>query len=512
MPFDGVLLHHLVKELQPLVGTQIQRIRQTSHDEFLFSCYKPGTPLVLLLSPHPEDARIHLTKKDPSATETSHFLTILKHHVEQGFIQSIDQHHNDRIVIINIQKMNSIGQLETFELIAELMNRHSNLFLIKESIIIDSFRRVPPFSEATRTVLPNTPYILPEDSKPNPFQSFKATTFDEAMAYQGVSPLLANAIEHRGVKLTDKIQARLSLTTGQYHVYDCFDEASVYDSISEMLDVCYFDLKQEKRHLQQIKDLTRTIEQKIQKAQTKLAHLEADLEDGKSKESWKHYGDLLYANAHQIQKGQPSVTLLDFDGTTSITIPLQETKTPQENAAQYFKKYQKAKKALEHVANQQAETRVEIAYLQEQLYDLTHATPESLNIPRKSAPSKKQKAKPTPAKQYMLGEIVFYVGQNAKQNEVVSFELAKSNDLWFHVKDAPGAHVIAKTSEMSEEILRFGANLAACHSASRYSSSVEVQYTTKKYIKKIPGYPGSMVQVLKYNTIFIDPECSTLSI
>ena len=510
MAFDGVLLHHLIRELRPLVGSQLQRIRQTSHDEFLFSCYQTGTSQTLLLSPHPEDARVHVTKKDPEATQSSHFLSILKHHVEHGFIKAIDQHHNDRILILTIQKTNPIGHIETFELIAELMNRHSNLFLVKDGVTIDSFRRVPPFSHATRTVLPNTPYTAPLDTKPNPFDGFQATTFEEAMAYQGMSPLLANAIEHRGVTLTEPIHPRLSPATGQYHVYDCFDEATIYPTISAMLDACYFELKQDKRHQQQIKDITRSMEQKIQKAETKLAHLEADLEDGNAKEAWKHYGDLLYANAPTIQKGQSQVTLLDFDGVTSITIPLQETKTPQDNAALYFKKYQKAKKALAHVAQQQAETLLEIAYLKEQLYDVHHASPEVLAEQRRAAtPSrKKTTSKPKAPQQFVHEGVVFYVGRNAKQNEVVTFELAHHSDLWLHVKDVPGAHVIAKTTNVTEAVLRFGANLAACYSASRYSSSVEVQYTTRKHIKKIPGYPGSMVQVTKYNTIYIDPECS----
>jgi predicted ribosome quality control (RQC) complex YloA/Tae2 family protein len=509
MPFDGVLLHHLIHELRPLVGSQLQRIRQTTHDEFLFSCYQTGSSRTLLISPHPEDARVHLTNKDPEATHSSHFLSILKHHIEQGFIKEISQYHNDRVLILTIQKTNPIGQSETFELIAELMNRHSNLFLVKDGITMDSFRRVPPFSEATRTVLPNTPYSYPEESKPNPFLGFNASTFEKAMAYQGMSPLLADAIEHRGLSLTSPVTPSLSPSKGLYHVYDCFEDSVVYPTISAMLDAYYFEFKQEKRHQQQIKDITRVMEQKIQKAETKLAHLEADLEDGKAKDEWKHYGDLLYAQAHTIQKGQTSVTLMDFDGLSSVTIPLQETKTPQENAALYFKKYQKAKKALAHVAEQQAETRLEIQYLNEQLYDVQHASPDVLAEQRLVATTrKKSTAKPKAPKQFLHEDVVFYVGRNAKQNEVVTFELAKPSDLWLHVKDAPGAHVIAKTTNVTEAILRYGANLAACYSASRYSSSVEVQYTTRKHIKKIPGYPGSMVQVTKYNTIYIDPECS----
>ena len=513
MPLDGVVLHHILKELTPLIGSQIQRIRQSSHDEFLFSCYQPGQAATLLLSPHPEEGRIHLTTKAVDDSGSSHFLTIARHHIEQGFIKAIQQHGNDRVLTITIQKTNPVGQIETLELIAELMNRHSNLFIVKDSLIIDSWKRVPPFSEATRTVLPNTPYTYPVDAKPNPFDGFHATTFDAAMAYQGVSPLLANAVEHRGVRLSDPIVPRLGRVTNQYHVYDCFDEAQTFATISELLDTLYFDVKQEQRHAQQINDLTASISSKIAKAVTKLSHLEDDLEHGEERETWKRYGDVLYANLASLRKGARSVTLTDFDGVTQLTIPLQETKSPQENAANYFKKYQKAKKAMEHIASQKQTTVLDIELLQQTLYDIQQASPNELAALRLSMqPTKQRKQKQVAQqpKQYRLGDVVFYVGQNAKQNEVVTFELAKPNDLWLHVKDAPGAHVIAKTTNVTEAVLRFAANLAACHSAAKHSSSVEVQYTERKHIKKIPGYPGSMVQVGTYRTIFIDPDCSTI--
>jgi predicted ribosome quality control (RQC) complex YloA/Tae2 family protein len=168
---------------------------------------------------------------------------------------------------------------------------------------------------------------------------------------------------------------------------------------------------------------------------------------------------------------------------------------------------------MDHIATQKAETELDIQMLEQTLYDIKQASPKELAAirlglqPTKKAKPQQPVSKP---KQFKLGDVVFYVGQNAKQNEIVTFELAHSSDLWLHVKDAPGAHVIAKTTNVTEAVLRFAANLAACHSASKHSSSVEVQYTTKKQIKKIPGYPGSTVQVLQYKTIFIDPDCRAI--
>ena len=512
MPLDGVVLHHLTQELQSLIGCQIQKVRQTPQDEFYLTCYQHGQNIDLLLSAHPEFARIHQTNHPIISQETSHFLTICRHHIDQGFITGIHQHGNDRVIIIEIERRNVYGDVDRYQLIAELMGRHSNLFVVKDGVVIDSYRRIPPFSNAKRTVLPNSSYTYPESTKPNPFKSFTARSFEEAMAYEGISSLLANAVEDGKLSSLTTVSPSYSPSSNHWHSLDVFSDSVHFNTISELLDYVYVDVLHQQRFSQITKDLRLAVIAKKTKSETKKANLEADLVETGNRDQFRIYGDLLYANPSVNTKGASVVDVLDFEGQ-SIKIPVDPTKSTKQMAALYYKKYQKAKKAIDHLHQQLDEVRQDIEYYDQLLFDLEIATPEDLDdiraIFKPTPQTKKQSQKPT-ITTFRHEGVDFLVGTNAKKNDLITHQLASKDDLWFHVKDQPGAHVVAKSSKESEATIRYGANLAALYSTAKYSSSVEVQYTNVKHLKKIPGRPGSFVSVAKYKTIFIDPDSSLL--
>ncbi len=512
MPLDGVVLHHLTQELQSLIGCQIQKVRQTPQDEFYLTCYQHGQNIDLLLSAHPEFARIHQTTHPILSQESSHFLTICRHHIDQGFITGIHQHGNDRVIIIEIERRNVYGDVDRYQLIAELMGRHSNLFVVKDGVVIDSYRRIPPFSDAKRTVLPNSIYTYPESTKPNPFHSFTARTFEEAMAYEGISSLLANAVEDGKLNSLTTVNPSYSPTSNQWHSLDVFSDSVHFKTLSELLDYVYVDVLHQQRFSQITKDLRLAVLAKKSKAETKKANLEADLVETRNRDQFRIYGDLLYANPSIDTKGVSSIDVLDFDGNP-IKIPVDATKSTKQMAALYYKKYQKAKKAIDHLHQQLDEVRQDLEYYDQLLFDLEIATPEDLDdikaIFKPTPQTKKQSQKPT-ITTFRHEGVDFLVGTNAKKNDVITHQLANNDDLWFHVKDQPGAHVVAKSSIETESTIRYGANLAALYSTAKYSSSVEVQYTKVRHLKKIPGRPGSFVSVSKYKTIFIDPDSSLL--
>ena len=512
MPLDGVVIHHIVDELQPLIGAQIQKIRQTPQDEFYFTCYTNHSNIDLLISAHPEFARIHITSHPIVRQETSHFLSICRHHIDQGFITGIRQHGNDRVVIIDIQRRSVYGDIESYQLIAELMGRHSNLFVVKEGVVIDSYRRIPPFTNAKRTVLPNSTYTYPESTKKNPFTSFTALTFEQAMAYEGVSSVLANAVEHGKLTSLTNVTPSYSKSVNQWHSLDLFEDSIHFKNLSNLLDYVYVDVLHQQRFSQITKDLRHVVQTKKAKALTKVANLEADLIETNKRDTYRLYGDLLYAHPELTTKGVNSVEVPDFTGEM-ITIPVDETKTTKQMAALYYKKYQKAKKAIDHINSQLAEVHQDIEYFDQLLFDLDIATPEDIDdiraLLKPPTTSKKQQPK-AQITTFTHEGIDYLVGTNAKKNELITHQLASKDDLWFHVKDQPGAHVVARTTKETEAVIRYGANVAALYSTAKNSSSVEVQYTKVKHLKKIPGRPGSFVSVSKYKSIFIDPDSSLL--
>ena len=112
---------------------------------------------------------------------------------------------------------------------------------------------------------------------------------------------------------------------------------------------------------------------------------------------------------------------------------------------------------------------------------------------------------------YIVNDTFISVGKNNIQNEYITHTLAKPNDLWFHVKGAPGSHVIIKDKIPTEDDIRLAANLAAYYSEFRYSSSVPVDYTKIKNIKKIPGRRSCFVTYTHEHTIYIDPDINIIN-
>jgi len=291
-----------------------------------------------------------------------------------------------------------------------------------------------------------------------------------------------------------------------------FDDAIPFDSMSELLDYVYVDVLHQQRFSQITKDLRLALETKRTKAQTKKANLEADLVETDKRDQFRHFGDILYANPEIDTKGLTVIEANDFSGD-KVYIPVDPIKSTKQMAALYYKKYQKAKKAIDHIHTQLLDVQQDIEYYDQLLFDLDIASPEDLDdikaMLKPSTQPKKQQQKPQ-ITTFRHEGIDFLVGTNAKKNDLITHQLAHKDDLWFHVKDQPGAHVVAKTSIETEGVIRYAANLAALYSPAKYSSSVEVQYTQIKYLKKIPGRPGSFVSVSKYKSIFIDTDSSLL--
>ena len=213
------------------------------------------------------------------------------------------------------------------------------------------------------------------------------------------------------------------------------------------------------------------------------------------------------------------VVVINFlENNEEIIINLDPNKDPSENLKIFFTKGKKAKKTLIEANKQLVIVRDEIEYLENILFQLEDATPTECeeikneliqngyirNKTKRS--SKNQKLSIT---KYTIDEIDIYIGKNNLQNNYLTHTLAKPYDYWFHIKDGTGSHVIVKVPniefEITETIIRFAANAASYYSKFRTSSSVPVDYTRVKYIKKIPGQMGSKVTYTNQLTIYIDP-------
>ena len=200
-----------------------------------------------------------------------------------------------------------------------------------------------------------------------------------------------------------------------------------------------------------------------------------------------------------------------------IAIKLNPQLTPSQNLNNYFTKIKKSEKALKHLNREIAKNENEIIYLESLIDQINKASDSDLQEIKAELLNeqllKGAKVKVKPPKSYLTYQgdgATIWVGKNNLQNNYLTHTLAQKSDYWFHVQKAPSAHVILRTNELTEKLIRICAQLAALHSSFSQSSSVPVDYTLVKNVKKVSGQKGSFVTYTNQKTIYIDPDWDTL--
>ncbi|NCB39260.1 MAG: fibronectin-binding domain-containing protein [Erysipelotrichia bacterium] len=236
---------------------------------------------------------------------------------------------------------------------------------------------------------------------------------------------------------------------------------------------------------------------------------------------YQNLGNLLVANLYRVAPGSRSIEIEDWQTSEMVLIELDPTRTPAANAQRYFNLYRKARRGSSEVEKRIETLTGEINWLREQIWLAGNATTEAdlpidekLDHNKKNA--KKQRDDSAKGRKNMLRNINpvleidgcrYYAGRNAKQNDLLTFQLARRGDYWFHANDVPGAHVILKKpeGEIEEVDLLRGAQLAALFSFARDSGKVAVDSTEVSFVKRIPGGAMGRVSYTHQKTILVDP-------
>lgn len=552
MAFDGLFTIAMTTELQQLVTGRISKIHQPNAQEILMQIRAQGTNYKLLFSVHPSYSRVQITNEtiDNPATPPL-FCMVLRKHIEGGIITSVRQHETDRIIIFQIQSKNEIGDDITREIHIEIMGRHSNLLLVDptRNLILESIKHLSPSLNSYRTILPGQPYIAPPaQNKLHPLEYSEELlhviqTVNESKEIveqvSGFSPLHAKELFHRFQSGTNLVEiykdymkefeqggvAKEIVEFGGKTYYspnelthidgDKFREKTLGD----LLDRVYFAKAERDRVKQQAGDLERWLQNELNKLKLKMKKLQKDFEQAEKLDTFQLYGELLMANAYAIEKGLKEVELINYydeDGKTVI-IPLDNRKTATQNAQSYYNRYTKAKTALLKIEQQFEITRDDIAYFELLLQQVMQASPTDIEeireelmeqglLKTRASKKKKKPTKPTPEKFIASDGTEISVGKNNKQNDFVTFKLAKKSDTWLHTKDIPGSHVVIHSDNPSEVALLEAANLAAYFSKARESASVPVDYTVIKQVKKPSGAKPGFVIYFEQTTLFVTPD------
>ncbi|MDS9470527.1 NFACT family protein [Sporosarcina pasteurii] len=554
MAFDGLFTTAMVNELQVLQDGRISRIHQPNGHEVILTIRSKGKNYRLLASIHPSYSRIHFTEEAiTNPPEPPMFCMVLRKHLEGGFITSVEQFETDRIITMSIRAKNEIGDDIDRKLYIEIMGRHSNIILVDPAreMIIDSLKHLPPSVNSYRTVLPGQPYIpAPPQDKNNPFATSEEqfvsllpsieTGRDFVRTFSGFSPINGEELFHRlqgandenpyavfksflasfntiscNPNIAEKANRTVFSATTLSHADKTIAE---FNTVSELLDKVYFERAKRERVRSQAADLERWLNNEITKLKTKMVKLEKEQKSAGKLDTYQLYGELLTANGHAIQKGATEATVDNYyEQGTQITIPLDPQKSAFENAQRFFSRYTKAKNALVMIAEQLEITKDDIEYFEMVKQQVLQASPDDIAEIReelyelgymksRSKNTRKKNKRPMPETYHSSTGTKISVGKNNKQNDYLTFKMAARNHIWLHTKDIPGSHVVIHSDSPDETTLTEAAILAAYFSKARESSSVPVDYTEVKQVKKPNGAKPGFVIYFEQKTLFVTPE------
>lgn len=572
MAFDGITVAALVQELKEnLCGGRISKIAQPEADELLLTIKSPQGQKRLYVSASASLPLIYLTEENkPSPMTAPNFCMLLRKHIGNGRIIHISQPKLERIIHIDIEHLDELGDLCQKRLIIEIMGKHSNIiFCDMTGRIIDSIKHVPAHMSSVREVLPGRNYFIPDTmDKLDPLtvsaDSFIDTIKAKPMpvskaiytSFTGISPVVAEEICHLSgidsrMGAGDFSEDLLTHLYKQFSYYmddvrngefspviyydgetpkefgalplSHFEQYDVEDfsSISLILSSYYSTKNTLTRIRQKGADLRQVVQTALERNRKKYDLQNKQLNDTKDREKYRIYGELINAYGYGLDAGSKELECLNYYTNEMITISLDPTLTPQENSQKYFTKYNKQKRTYEALTELIQETSDDIRYLE----SISNALDIALNEAdlaqikeeliqsgyiRRKFTKKKVKLTNKPLHYISSDGYHMYVGKNNLQNDELTFQFANGNDWWFHAKGTAGSHVIVKTNgeELPDTTFEEAGRLAAHYSKNRGNDKVEIDYIEKKHVKKPNGAkPGFVVYYTNYS-LMIDSDIS----
>ena len=569
MAFDGITIASIVREMKNQIeGGRIYKIAQPEKDELLLTIKNNGGQVRVIMSADASLPLLYLTKENKTSPMTApNFCMLLRKHLQNARIVAVNQPMGlERIVKLQLEHLNELGDLCTKYLVIELMGKHSNIiFYDDQNVIIDSIKHISGMVSSVREVLPGREYFIPNtQDKEDPLTASREEIHRVLTAvsrpvfkaiygsFTGISPCIAHEVCYRTGVDADKPSGELTeaemdavcniflqimkdvkegsfVPNVEYAAVRLTsyadDRVVVYDSMSELIGHYYAEKNIVTRIRQRSVDLRRVVQTAMERNVKKYDLQVKQLEDTQKREKYRIYGELLNTYGYGAAEGVKSLEALNYYTNEMITIPLDPTLTAGENAKKYFDKYQKLKRTYEALTTLTQETKEEIEHLasistaldiaqkEEDLVQIKEELIESGYIRRKGG-TKRVKITSKPFHYISSDGFDIYVGKNNYQNEELTFKFATGNDWWFHAKGMPGSHVVVKTNgaEMTDRAYEEAGRLAAYYSQAKGQEKIEIDYTQKKNVKKPNGSkPGFVVYYTNYSLV-IDSDISGLQL
>ena len=565
MPLDALCLTAVAGEVRAAVqGGKIDKIYQPTRDEVVLYIRGPAGNVRLLLSANPGHPRAHLTERNRENPEQPPmFCMLLRKHLQGARVLELNQPPLERILDFRLETLDELGDRVERRLVLEAMGRSANLLLLDgEGRIVDCTRRVDgDLARGQRQLLPGLFYRQPPAvDKLNPFtlspeelrlvlSNPLGKAWDKLLldSFTGLSPLVARELAFRAGGDSEKLAAELeklgkAVEENHFTAYLLVREGKPVDftflpvlqygpetesipqeSFSALLDDFFSDRESAERVRQRGQDLVKSVTSARDRTARKLGNQARELEATKNRERLRELGDILTSNLHLMEKGMSTFRTMDFYDPEGgeVDIPLDPLLTPQQNAAKYYKEYNKAKTAEEMLTIQIEKGEKELEYLNSVLENIALAEGEKdlqeirqeltetgyLRRP-KTAAKRAKKVSGKPMEFRSSAGLRISVGKNNSQNDLLTTKLAYKSDIWLHTQKIHGSHVILwlEGGEADAKSLTEAAQLAAYFSQARDGSKVPVDYTPVKYVKKPAGARPGMVVYTTYQTAVVEPD------
>jgi len=468
MALTATEISKVLGEIAPVfVGSWIQKIYQPTDRTFVLEVRAPGRTHRFLISCHPESARLHFTTstfQNPPAPPP--FCQFLRAHVQGARIDQIEQIQEDRIVQLALTSKEGPCRL-----VAELTGKTANLLLLDEAGHIR--RDLNGLKDRAGQL-----YVPPAHRQ----REGSATNY---------------------VRFTQNIpEAPFPLSSAIDIHYHRAEAASVVETVRNAR--------------------AGVLRKSIKKLHRRIEAWHEDLAKAEKYKPYARYGELIKANLGTIRKGQTNVTLVDYfdEELPNLTIPLDQAKTPRGNMDDYFQKHRKHLAAERELHPRIEAGQKELEMLQGELTAIEQGTwqaPDKPNLtmrrrnPTQAGRAKgRQEQRQGPFRRFTSSDgLAIYVGRNARENDELTFGLAKSDDLWLHARGTPGSHVVVRLEKGSDpppETIRDAATLALLYSDLKKSGKGDIIYTRRKWVKKAKGQAPGAVTVTQEKSLHVSLE------
>ena len=564
MPLDAICLSALTAELrEKLDGAKIDKVQQPERDMLILSLRGRSGNFRLLLAAGAGNARVHITGESmENPAEPPMFCMLLRKHLVGARIASLEQPDHERMLALELDTRDEMGDLSRKKLVVEMIGRSANVILVgADGRIIDCMRRMDFAGDAERRLLPGMIYRLPPKQNKTDFFSSDSEIRRALIAgadrempvdkwlldsFSGLSPLICREMAFRCGGSFDTLPEQLdalhdTVIAGDFTPYMLLDgdkprdfsfmptrqygdsmKGESFDSFSALLDAFYARRDRAERQRRRSHELSRSIKTLRDRLVRKLAGQTEELQRTTGRDEIRKNAELITANMYRLKKGDRELLCEDYyqPECPEVKIPLDPLKTPQQNAAAMYKEYNKLKAAEEHLTVLIDQGEKQLDYLNSVLEELSRAETEKdisdirrelmeTGYMKKARGAKPERIKAQAPLRFVSDDgLEILIGRSNTQNDELTTKLARRTDYWLHTQKVHGSHVIVRCDglEPPERTLEQAASLAVYYSQGRDSGKVPVDYTMVRFVRKPSGAMPGKVIYTDYKTLLAESD------